>query len=214
MRFSERFERFLQLYRMPDGSQWTPAGIQRATNGFVNLSYISSLRSDRIRNPGADKLRAIAEAMGFPWELWYENPRDWDAVIRRGEGEEEASLAELLDRLFDAVENFRTHEPYTSEEVADLSRGKVTRGEVEAMRSGELENPTMDQLLALSDVFGVDPAYWFSGSPERSPLDPKTIDALKNPEAELILQKTLGISKQDRGMILGLIDRLSRAERE
>ncbi len=213
MRFSERFERFLQLYRKPDGSRWTPAEIQRATNGFVNLSYISSLRTDRIRNPGADKLRAIAEVMGFPWELWYEDPQDWDAVIQRVEGEER-SLAELLNHLFEVVENFRTHEPYTSQEVADLSRGKLTREEVEAMRSGELENPTMDQLLALSDVFGVDPAYWFSGEPERSPLDPKTIEALKNPEAELILQKTLGISKQERGMILSLIDRLARGSGE
>jgi transcriptional regulator with XRE-family HTH domain len=213
VRFSERFERFLQLYRKSDGSRWTPAEIQRATNGFVNLSYISSLRTDRIRNPGTDKLRAIAEVMGFPWELWYEDPENWDAVIQREEGEER-SLADLLNHLFDVVENFRTHRPYTSEEVATLSRGKLTREEVVAMRSGELENPTMDQLLALSDVFGVDPAYWFSGSPERSPLDPKTIEALKDPEAELILQKTLGISKQDRGMILGLIERLARGPGE
>jgi transcriptional regulator with XRE-family HTH domain len=213
VRFSERFERFLQLYRKADGSQWTPAEIQRATNGFVNLSYISSLRTDRIRNPGTDKLRAMAEVMGFPWELWYEDPGKWDAVIQREEGEER-SLAELLNHLFDVVENFRTHKPYTSEEVADLSRGKLRRADVEAMRSGELENPTMDQLLALSDVFGVDPAYWFSGFPERSPLDPKVIEALRDPEVELILQKTLGISKEDRGMILGLIERLARGEGE
>lgn len=213
MRFSDRFKRFLRLYPKPDGAEWTPADLERATGGFVNLSYVSSLRSGRIRNPGTDKLKAIADTMGFPWELWYEQPEDW-AKITQNKGDTKATLAERLNHLFDVLENFRTSSPYTSEEVARLSRGELTTEGVEAIRTGMDQNPSMSQLLALSDVFGVDPAYWFSGSPRSTPLDPVAMQALQDPDAELILQKTLSVPKKDRGMLLGLIDRLSRGRNE
>jgi transcriptional regulator with XRE-family HTH domain len=38
----------------------------------VTRSYVSNLRKGRIENPGFEKLRAIAKAMNFPPELWFE----------------------------------------------------------------------------------------------------------------------------------------------
>ena len=39
-------------------------------------SYVTSLRKGRIENPGYEKLRAIAKAMGFPPELWFEDMKN------------------------------------------------------------------------------------------------------------------------------------------
>src|SRR5215216_6241473 len=97
--FDERFKRLLKRYRKPDGSEWTPAEIRDATNGFVNLSYISNLQAGRIRKPGMDKLKAMAEAMGFPWQLWLEDPDDWEKLAET-QAEDRRSMADLLNHLF------------------------------------------------------------------------------------------------------------------
>jgi hypothetical protein len=39
----------------------------------VQRSYVTALRKGRIENPGFEKLRAIAKAMNFPPELWFED---------------------------------------------------------------------------------------------------------------------------------------------
>ena len=39
----------------------------------MTRSYVSNLRKGRIENPGFEKLRAIAKAMNFPPELWFED---------------------------------------------------------------------------------------------------------------------------------------------
>ncbi len=207
--FDERFKRLLKRYRKPDGSEWTPAEIRDATNGFVNLSYISNLQAGRIRKPGMDKLKAMAEAMGFPWQLWLEDPDDWEKLAEKQAGDRR-SMADLLNHLFAVVENFRTGRSYTTKEVAQLSRGKLTLEQVEDMRRGGLENPTLEQVLALSDVFGVDPGYWFSSPSDAARIDRKTLEALRDANAQLILQKSLGVSEKDRSMILMLIERLQQ----
>jgi transcriptional regulator with XRE-family HTH domain len=38
----------------------------------VPRSYITNLRKGRIESPGYEKMRAIAKAMGFAPELWFE----------------------------------------------------------------------------------------------------------------------------------------------
>ncbi len=207
--FDERFKRLLKRYRKPDGSEWTPAEIRDATNGFVNLSYISNLQAGRIRKPGMDKLKAMAEAMGFPWQLWLEDPDDWEKLAEKQAGDRR-SMADLLNHLFAVVENFRTGRSYTTKEVAQLSRGKLTLEQVEDMRRGGLENPTLEQVLALSDVFGVDPGYWFSSPSDAARIDRKTLEALRDVNAQLILKKSLGVSEKDRSMILLLIERLQQ----
>lgn len=68
---SEKFEHLLESYRHPNGRMWTGAELDAATGGVVPRSYVSNLRKGRIENPGYEKLRAIAEALGFPPELWF-----------------------------------------------------------------------------------------------------------------------------------------------
>jgi transcriptional regulator with XRE-family HTH domain len=43
-----------------------------ATGGVVPRSYITNLRKGRIESPGYEKMSAIAKAIGFAPELWFE----------------------------------------------------------------------------------------------------------------------------------------------
>jgi transcriptional regulator with XRE-family HTH domain len=44
----------------------------------VTRSYVTNLRKSRIENPGYEKMRAIAKAMGFTPEVWFEEGlSDW-----------------------------------------------------------------------------------------------------------------------------------------
>ena len=70
---AQRFELFLNAYRRPDGSRWTGQKLDEATGGVVPCSYFTNLRKGRIENPGYEKMRAIARAMGFPPEAWFED---------------------------------------------------------------------------------------------------------------------------------------------
>src|SRR5918995_3328242 len=72
-RIAERFESLLDAYRRPDGRKWGGKDLQDATKGIVTKPYVTHLRKGRIHNPGYEKLKAIAEAMGFPPELWFED---------------------------------------------------------------------------------------------------------------------------------------------
>ena len=72
MHVAQRFERFLEIYRRPDGQRWGGAELEKATDGIVSRSYVTNLRKGRMENPGYDKMRAIAKAMGFPPQLWFE----------------------------------------------------------------------------------------------------------------------------------------------
>ena len=65
MHVARRFELFLNTYRRPDGSRWTGQKLDEATDGEVPRSYFVNLKKGRIENPGYEKMRAIAKAMGF-----------------------------------------------------------------------------------------------------------------------------------------------------
>jgi transcriptional regulator with XRE-family HTH domain len=69
---AERFERFLDTYRRPDGGRWGGAELAKATGGAVPRSYVTNLRKGRKGSPGYEKMRAVAKAMGFPPEAWFE----------------------------------------------------------------------------------------------------------------------------------------------
>src|SRR5829696_3575329 len=70
---AQKFEALLEIYRRPDGRKWSGQEIDEATAGVVSRSYVTNLRKGRIENPGYEKLAAIAKAMGFPPELWFED---------------------------------------------------------------------------------------------------------------------------------------------
>jgi len=73
VQIGRKFESLLETYRRPDGSRWGGQDLAAVTGGVVTRSYVTALRKGRIENPGFEKLRAIAKAMGFPPELWFED---------------------------------------------------------------------------------------------------------------------------------------------
>jgi transcriptional regulator with XRE-family HTH domain len=76
VQIAQKFEHFLEAHRRSDGSKWGGQDLHDATGGVVTRSYVSNLRKGRIENPGFEKLRAIAKAMNFSPELWFEDVED------------------------------------------------------------------------------------------------------------------------------------------
>ncbi len=85
---SERFRRFLALYRKLDGGEWGGQDLEDATGGAVTRSYVSNLKAGRIGNPGLAKLEAIAGAMGFPPALWFGGGAGREAEREHHDGDE------------------------------------------------------------------------------------------------------------------------------
>jgi transcriptional regulator with XRE-family HTH domain len=104
---AQKFEHFLEVYRRPDGSRWGGQVLHDAT-GVVTRSYVSNLRKGRIENPGFEKLRAIAKAMGFSPELWFEDVENLREVSGARpswflDGEDKLTL--LDEELVEALSN-------------------------------------------------------------------------------------------------------------
>ena len=205
--FGQRLSLFLDRYRKPDGSSWAPKDIEAATNGFVTASYLSNLKADRIRQPGYDRLRAIATTMRFPPALWYEPSAGWDETERRHR-RRQPSLARAVSLLLRTTTNSRTGKPFTAEDVARLSGGQLTPDQVRGLQTGELTDPAMSQLMALSEVFGVEPGFWYSPSEDLLSLDDDLFDALRNEKTHLILSKIHGRPDVEKDMILRTMEHL------
>ncbi len=152
MHVAQRFELFLDRYRRPDGSRWTGQQLDVATGGIVTRSYVTNLRKGRIENPGYEKMRMIAKAMGFPPEAWFD---DISADGSRSARREGRGVAGRVEHLFEAVRHPRTGEPYADADVARMSADALTEEEVEGMRTGKVPDPTVGQVAALAAVFGV-----------------------------------------------------------
>ncbi len=82
VQIAQKFERFLEVYRRQDGSTWGGQDLHNASGGVVTRSYVSNLQKGRIENPDFEKLKAIAKAMGFPPELWFEEGTEIDQRVR------------------------------------------------------------------------------------------------------------------------------------
>jgi transcriptional regulator with XRE-family HTH domain len=135
---AQRFEHLLDTYRRSDGSRWTGQQLDEATGGVVPRSYVTNLRKGRIDNPGYEKMLAIAKAMGFPPEAWFEDVPTGQTRDSLPEGQD---LAARVAHLFDTIVHPRTGEPYTSAEVARMSVGGLTEQEV-SRASGAARSPT------------------------------------------------------------------------
>ena len=208
MRIAQKFELFLDRYRREDGRKWSGQDLADATGGVVTRSYVSTLRKGRIENPGFEKLRAIAKAMNFPPELWFEDVENLPKAVGPLRGEERRSIAERVRHLFETIKNERTGEPYTDAEVARMSLGDLTEEEVEGIRTGRIGNPTVAQVLALSEVFGVDPSYLLDRGKEPPLLDEEALRALGDQRSRLLLHKSLGLSDGEKDMLIDMVERL------
>ena len=67
----------------------------------MTRSYVSMMRKGKISNPGFDKLRAIAKAMNFPPELWFEEADGIENATRVEQPAGEQRIADRLNHLFE-----------------------------------------------------------------------------------------------------------------
>jgi transcriptional regulator with XRE-family HTH domain len=200
---ARKFERFLEIYRHPDGGRWTGAKLARATGSVVHRSYVTNLRKGRIASPGYEKLAAIAKAMGFPPEAWFE-----EGLPGAGSGEPADAaqgLAERIALLFEVVRNPKTGEPYTIAEVARMSLGTLSEGDVEGMRGGSVTNPPLDRVLALADAFGVHSSYLVDRGNDAPLLDQEIVDALRDDTVRAIARESARLAGRERKTTLGIV---------
>jgi transcriptional regulator with XRE-family HTH domain len=200
---AQRFERFLEAYRRPDGRRWSGAQFDEATGGVVTRSYVTNLRKGRIENPGYEKMRAIAKAMGFPPELWFEE--DLGSEGGSPPQPEGRGIPGRVEYLFEVVKNPKTGESYTNAQVARMSAGEISEEEVEGIRTGKIADPSVGRIVALATVFGVPPSYVMDRGPETEILDEETLKALANKTAGAILKESARLPEREKRLVLGIV---------
>jgi transcriptional regulator with XRE-family HTH domain len=202
MHIAQKFERLLDIYRRPDGHRWTGQQLDEATGGVVSRSYVTNLRKGRIDNPGYAKLAAMAKAMGFAPEVWFEDGLGEGRSI--GQAEEISGVAGRLEHLFEVVRNPKTGEPYTNAEVARMTLGDLSEEEVERIRTGAISDPSVGQVAALASVFGVEPSYLLD---HESPplLDEELMQALRDADVRAITRESSRLPDGERRLVLGIV---------
>ena len=118
---------------------------------------------------------------------------------------EAGDLAERVGLLFEAIRHPRTGKPYTNAQVARLSAGGLTEGEVEGMRTGEVPDPTVGQVAALAAVFGVEPSYLVDRGKEPPPLDAELIEGMRDETTRQITREALRLAEREREIVLGVV---------
>jgi len=202
MHVAQRFETLLELYRRPDGRKWSGQEIDEATGGVVTRSYITNLRKGRIENPGYEKMRAIAKAMGFAPEVWFEEHLGEGKSI--GQAEESRGVAGRLEHLFEVIKNPKTGKRYTNAEVARMTLGDLSEEDVERIRTGAIGDPTVGQVAALASVFGVEPSYLVDRG-EPSLLDEELVQALRDEDVRDITRESSRLPDGERRLVLGIV---------
>jgi transcriptional regulator with XRE-family HTH domain len=202
MHIAQKFESLLKIYRHPDGRKWSGQEIDEATGGVVSRSYVTNLRKGKIDNPGYPKLAAMAKAMGFAPEVWFEDGLGEGRSI--GETEQSRGVASRLEHLFDVVMNPKTGEPCTNGEVARMTLGDLSEEEVERIRTGAISDPTVGQVAALASAFGVEPSYLFDRE-EPSLLDEELVQALRDEEVRDITRESSRLPDRERQLVLGIV---------
>jgi transcriptional regulator with XRE-family HTH domain len=202
MHIAQKFEALLETYRRPDGRKWSGQEIDEATGGVVSRSYITNLRKGRIDNPGYEKLAAMAKAMGFAPEVWFEEDLGKGRSIGQAEGS--YGVAGRLEHLFEVVSNPKTGKSYTNAEVARMTLGDLSEEDVEKLRSGAVGDPSVGQVAALASVFGVEPSYLLDRG-EPSLLDEELVEALRDEDVRDITRESSRLPDAERRLVLGIV---------
>jgi len=202
MHIAQKFEALLEIYPRPDGRKWSGQEIDEATGGVVTRSYITNLRKGRIENPGYAKLAAMAKAMGFAPEVWFEDGLSKERSIGQAEGS--YGVAARLEHLFGVIRNPKTGEPYTNAEVARMTLGDLSEEDVERIRTGVVSDPTVGQVAALAGGFGVEPTYVLNRG-EPSLLDEELVRALRDEDVRDITRECSRLPGRERQLVLGIV---------
>jgi transcriptional regulator with XRE-family HTH domain len=202
MHIVQKFEHLLEMYRRPDGRKWSGQEIDEATGGVVTRSYVTNLRKGRIENPGYEKMKAIAKAMGFAPEVWFEDGLGAERSIAQAEASRD--VAGRLEHLFGVVTNPKTGHPYTNAEVARMTLGDLSEEHVERIRTGAISDPSVSQVSALAGVFGVEPSYLVDRV-EPSLLDEELVQALRDEDVRDITRESSWLPDRERRLVLGIV---------
>ena len=192
----------MEIYRRPDGRKWSGQEIDEATGGVVSRSYVTNLRKGRIENPGYEKMRAIAKAMGFAPEVWFEDGLSKERSI--GQAEEMSGVAARLENLFEVVMSPKSGEPYTNAEVARMTLGDLSEEDVERIRTGAVSDPTVGHVAALASVFGVEPSHLLDRG-ELALLDVELVQALRDEDVRDITRESWRLPDKERQLVLGIV---------
>ena len=163
---------------------------------------MTNLRKGRIDNPGYEKLAAMAKAMGFAPEVWFEDGLGEEQSIVQVE--ESRDVAGRLEHLFEVVRNLKTGEPYTNAEVARMTLGDLSEEDVQRIRTGAISDPTVGQVAALASVFGVEPSYLLDKG-EPSLLDEELVQALRDKDVRDITRESSRLPDGERRLVLGIV---------
>jgi transcriptional regulator with XRE-family HTH domain len=204
MHIAQKFEGLLEMYRRPGGRRWSGQEIDEATGGVVTRSYVTNLRKGRIENPGYEKLAAMAKAMGFAPEVWFDEGLGDGSFATIGQAEQSRGIVSRLEHLFEVVRNPKTGEPYSSAEVARMTLGDLSKEEVEGIRTGAISDPTVGQVTALAGVFGVEPSYIVDRR-EPSLLDEELVQALRDEDVRDITRESSRLPDGERRLVLGIV---------
>lgn len=124
------------------------------------------------------------------------------------------TLADRLNHLFAVVRPAGRARGYSNPEVA---REVSARGDVQispqylwALRNGSRDNPTLKQLEALAEFFGV-PAAYFLSDERAADIDEQlsVLAAARDADVREIMQRSSTLSGPDRLAVLRIIQRLS-----
>lgn len=126
------------------------------------------------------------------------------------------TLAERLDHLFRTVHPVGRGE-YSSEEVANAIRDRggptVSATYIWMLRRGTRDNPTKKHLEALSDFFGVPPAYFFDDeSAARIETELAMVSALRDAAVHRVALRAAGLSPESLAALAEMIDRVRTLE--
>ena len=126
------------------------------------------------------------------------------------------SLAERLNHLFRTVHPAGRGE-YSSEEVASAiaERGgpTVSATYIWMLRKGTRDNPTKKHIEALSDFFGVPPAYFFDEeSAARIESELAVVAALRDAAVHRVALRAAGLSSASLAALAEMIDRVRTLE--
>src|SRR5215212_2919630 len=202
MHVAQKFEALVEMYRLPDGRKWSGQEIDEATGGVVTRSYETNRRKGRIDNPGYAKLAAMAKAMGFAPEVWFEDGLGEGRSIEQAE--ESHVVALRLEHLFEVVRNPKTGERYSNAEVARMTLGDLSEEDVERIRAGAVSDPSVGQVAALAGVFGVKVSYLLDrGEPPL--LDKELAQALRDEEVRDITRESSRLPDGERRLVLGIV---------
>ena len=163
--------------------------------------------------PDARTHAGIAKAVGFPPELWFEEnlPTGLDARIEPEQGH--TGIAEKMAYLTEMLGQEAASKSYTDADIARLSFGSLSEEDVRAMREGRLTDPSVEQVMALADVFGVDPSYFLSRAKSPPLLDREAMQIFRDETVSAIAHKSLHLPGREKEMILSIIRQFEDSRR-